>query len=51
LLAIWDAKNGTGTGTNINGTPSASGHANVGLNDGYVYDNFVFGIYVALQVL
>jgi hypothetical protein len=65
LLAIWDAYNGTGTGTNINGTPSgwlaseywsatpsASGHAFFGLYDGYVYDyDDNFKIYVALQVL
>jgi len=65
LLAIWDAYNGTGTGTFISGTPtgwqvdgywsatpSASGHAIVDLYDGYVDDlNDNFGIYVALQVL
>ena len=64
LLAIWDAYNGTGTGININGTPSgwqndyywsatpsAFGHAGVHMI-GYVYpggDND--GISVALQVL
>ena len=65
LLAIWDAYNGTGTGTNINGTPSgwqaldywsatpsASGHAFVGLNNGFVYDyDDTVNVYVALQVL
>ncbi|TAN49124.1 MAG: hypothetical protein EPN21_13005, partial [Methylococcaceae bacterium] len=66
LLAIWDAYNGTGTGTNSYGTPldwydhhdywsatpSASGHAHVYLNFGNVYDNFDYGNgYVALQVL
>ena len=48
LLAIWDAYNGTGTNTDIKGvptgwqasdywsaTPSASGHANVNLNNGF----------------
>ena len=65
LLAIWDAYNGTGTGTNSNGTPSgwqahlywsatpsASGHANVNLNNGNVNDNNDNNNnYVALQVL
>ena len=65
LLAIWDAYNGTGTGTNINGTPSgwqansywsatplASGHAIVYLNPGYVGNNLdPYDYYVALQVL
>ena len=65
LLAIWDAYNGTGTGTDISGTPtgwrasdywsatpSASGHAYVLLYRGYVGDYFDSGIrFVALQVL
>ena len=65
LLAIWDAYNGTGTETSINGTPtgwnagtywsatpSASGHAYVDLYDGYVHDsNDNSTHYVALQVL
>ena len=65
LLAIWDAYNGTGTGTNVDGTPSgwqadgywsatpsASGHAYVYLPDGYVRDYLDGGgNYVALQVL
>jgi hypothetical protein len=68
-LAVWDAYNGTGTGTNINGTPagwqpsqywsatpSASGHANVSLSNGYVVDSYDYyydynNFYVALQVL
>ena len=64
-LAIWDAYNDTGTGININGTPagwqttyywsatpSASGHASVGLVNGYVVDyGDVNGSHVALQVL
>jgi hypothetical protein len=65
LLAVWDAYNGTGTGTGDTGTPSgwragyywsasswASGHAAVGLVTGYVnayYDDSTR--YVALQVL
>ncbi len=66
LLAIWDAYNGTGTGTSFNGTPagwqadsywsatpSASGHADVYLHDdGFVFDIDDFDVsYVALQVL
>ena len=65
LLAIWDAYNGTGTGLFDDGTPSgwqagtywsaapsASGHANVYLNLGFVYDFYDYGnYYVALQVL
>jgi hypothetical protein len=65
LLAIWDAHNGTGTGTIVNGTPSGwqgtsywsatssvSQHAYVSLDSGYVnLDSGNFGIYVALQVL
>ena len=62
---MWDAYNGTGTGTIANGTPSgwqandywsatpsASGHAFVVLSLGYVYDYTDFStLYVALQVL
>ncbi len=65
LLAIWDAYNGTGTGTNLNGTPpgwlasaywsatpSASGHAEVALSTGYVPDfTDINSLNVALQVL
>jgi hypothetical protein len=64
LLAIWDAHNGSGKSTGDSGvpagwqaddywsaTPSASGHAYVYLNDGYVYDNTSSFNYVALQVL
>ena len=65
LLAIWDAYNGTSTGTNIDGTPSgwqassywsatpsASGHADVTLDFGNVVDdNDIINGYVALQVL
>ena len=65
LLAVWDAYNGSGTGTGINGTPagwqaslywsatpSASGHAVVGLSNGSVYDGIDYNtVYVALQVL
>ncbi|TAN51641.1 MAG: hypothetical protein EPN21_06155 [Methylococcaceae bacterium] len=65
LLAIWDAYNGTGTGTDIYGTPSGwygyyywsatpspSGHALVGLVNGYVYDYYDNSSYhVALEVL
>lgn len=64
LLAIWDAHNGSGTGIDINGTPSgwqadnywsatpsANGHANVNLNNGNVNDNNDNNNYVALQVL
>ena len=64
LLAIWDTHNGTGTGTGMDGTPSAwqastywsatpsaSGHASVFL-EGYVNNDRDDGlIYVALQVL
>jgi uncharacterized delta-60 repeat protein len=62
LLAVWDAYNGTGTGTDVNGTPpgwydtvyfsatpSASGHAAVVLFYGLVGDGD--GAYVALEVL
>ena len=32
-------------------TPSASGHAVISLNDGYVYDGYYYGIgYVAVEV-
>ena len=62
---MWDAYNGTGTGTIANGTPSgwqandywsatpsASGHAFVSLTSGRVNDNTgIFSTYVALQVL
>ena len=65
LLAIWDAHNGSGTGTGVGGvpsgwaysnywsaTPSSLGHAKVDLNLGYVYDNYDnHPGYVALQVL
>lgn len=65
LLAIWDNYNGTGTGTGMSGappgwalnnywsaTPSASGHASVNLNIGYVNDlsDTITG-FVALHVL
>ena len=65
LLAVWDAYNGTGTQTNISGTPtgwqsayywssttSNLGHALVGLSTGYVW-NYpdTNNYYVALQVL
>ncbi|MGI9211150.1 MAG: Calx-beta domain-containing protein, partial [Methylococcaceae bacterium] len=66
LLAVWDAYNGTGTGKRDNGTPpgwsdsyyywsatpSASGHANVGLLNGLVNDYYdYYNAYVALEVL
>ena len=70
LLAIWDGYNGTGTGTTIanaspegwqaapywSATPSASGHALVGLDGGVVFDSqdyFIGGnrYYVALEVV
>ena len=65
VLAIWDAHNGSGTGTNTSGTPagwqasnylsatpSASGHAGVHLSYGLVFDGTDnTGYYVALQVL
>jgi len=66
LLAIWDAHNGNGTGTNLSGlpsgwgfshywsaTPSASGHAAVALYSGYVsgYGDDLSNSYVAFQVL
>ena len=65
LLAVWDAYNGVSTSTNVAGvppgwspysywsaTPSASGHAFVDGNSGYVYDSSeTFDSYVALQVL
>ncbi|MGI9212832.1 MAG: Ig-like domain-containing protein, partial [Methylococcaceae bacterium] len=65
LLAIWDAYNGTGTGTSYNGTPpgwatysyywsatpSVSGHAYVSYY-GYVSNDFDYYSYsVALEVL
>jgi hypothetical protein len=65
LLAIWDAYNGTGTGTGDPGkptgwqayhywsaTPWATGHATVDLMDGAPNDNLDhINFYVALQVL
>jgi hypothetical protein len=65
LLAVWDAYNGTGTGTGATGTPSgwqassywsatssASGHAGVYLDFGGVLDYYdSLTSYVALQVL
>ena len=65
LYAIWDAFNGTGSGTNMTGvpsgwyndfywsaTPSASGHAVVYLSDGYVNVHYDSGNnYVAFEVL
>ena len=65
LLAIWDAYNGTGTGTNSNGTPSGwqagdywsatpetFGHAIFDFATGIVGDNVDLNNgYVALQVL
>ncbi|MGI9212161.1 MAG: Calx-beta domain-containing protein [Methylococcaceae bacterium] len=67
LLAVWDAYNGTGTGQGAYGTPppgwsdssdywsatpSASGHANVGLLNGLVNDYYDGSHnYVALEVL
>jgi hypothetical protein len=65
MLAIWDAYNGTGTGIQINGTPtgwrasyywsatpSTSGHAGVYLSHGGVPDDADNDLaYVALQVL
>ena len=64
-LAIWDAYNGTGTGTGMNGTPggweggaywsatpSASGHVGIGLYDGLVRTSYDSGYsYVAVEVL
>ena len=65
LYAIWDAFNGTGSGTNMTGvpsgwisnyylsaTPSASGHAGVYLAGGYAHDG-VYGsnMFVAFEVL
>jgi hypothetical protein len=63
-LAIWDAYNGTGTGTGMNGTPpgwgglayywsatpSASGHALIYLYDGHVVNHTFGGHYVAVEV-
>ena len=64
-LAIWDAYNGTGTGTGDYGTPggwddgvnywsatpSASGHADISLFDGYVDDSYGgYYHYVAVEV-
>ena len=65
LYAIWDAFNGTGSGTNMTGvpsgwngggywsaTPSASGHARVDLYGGNVYDIPDYGSgNVAFEVL
>ena len=65
LYAIWDAFNGTGSGTNMTGvpsgwdgsfywsaTPSASGHAGVYLDLGVVTGGFDgSGSYVAFEVL
>ena len=66
LYAIWDAFNGTGSGTGGNtgvpsdwntgyywsATPSASGHTNVRLSGGYVVDYTDNGNgYVAFEVL
>ena len=65
LLAIWDSYNGATTGTYIAGVPSGwnadsywsattntSGHADVYLVNGGVYDTFDTSYeYVALQVL
>ena len=65
LMAIWDAFNGTGSGTGMNGrpsgwdsgyywsaTPSVSGHATVNLDLGNAFDTSDFyGIYVAFEVL
>ena len=65
LLAIWDAYNGTGTGSDSNGTPSgwqaqdygsatpsASEHAIVSLSYGVVFSNdLYYSPCVALQVL
>ncbi len=66
FLAIWDAFNGSGLGTNSNGTPSgwkvdgylsaslsSSGHAIIGLDNGGVHDlsDSSHSDYVALQVL
>ena len=63
-LAIWDAYNGTGTGTGMDGTPggwfdnvsywsatpSASGHALIDLDSGYVTDVIDSYVYVAVEV-
>jgi Ca2+-binding RTX toxin-like protein len=64
-LAIWDAYNGTGTGTVMDGvpggwgdypiywsaTPSASGHASLTLDSGYVNTSEDFGThFVAVEV-
>ena len=65
LYAIWDAFNGTGTGIGVVGapsgwyvgsywsaTPSASGHGDVNLSRGSVYDSYDFNTYyVAFEVL
>ena len=67
LLAIWDANNGTGTGSGptVNGTPSgwlpasywsstpsALGHATVLLDRGFVYDSLdVNSTWAALQLV
>jgi hypothetical protein len=65
LLAIWDAKNGIGNGTDVSGTPSPwrafgywsatpsnAGHAIVDLGNGYIYDSVDNNnTYVVLQVL
>jgi len=64
-MAMWDAFNGSGTGTKLTGipsgwqayvywsaTPSSYGHAFVNLGYGRVDDNFdTFDAYVALEVL
>jgi hypothetical protein len=64
-LAIWDAYNGTGTRTGMDGTPggwgdgpyywsatpSASGHAGFSLSGGYVNSHDDYSIvYVAVEV-
>ena len=67
LMAIWDAYNGSGTGTGVPGeptgwnnftywsaTPSPSGYANVNLGGGYVNDykdSALYLSYAAYQVL
>jgi hypothetical protein len=64
LAAIWDAFNGTGTGTGGVGapsgwfdtvywsaTPSASAHASVYLSAGLVYENYGSYAHVAFEVL
>jgi VCBS repeat-containing protein len=65
ILGIWDATNGTSTGTNISGVPTGwsqagywaaasatSGHFNVGIGTGSVYDRSdTSNSYVALQMV